>query len=71
LCAKEGIRQDLIASHNQQKNGVVGRKNISIVGFLEKCCMTRDFHYLYGNNIAIKLFTLEQEPSQNSWNDYT
>ena len=32
LCAKEGIRRELIAPHNPQYNGVAERKNKSIVG---------------------------------------
>lgn len=32
FCAKEGIRRELIAPHNPQKNGVVERKNRIIVG---------------------------------------
>ena len=32
LCAKEGIRRDLIAPHNPQQNGVVEHKNLNIVG---------------------------------------
>ena len=32
FCAKEGIRRELIAPHNPQKNGVVERKNKTIVG---------------------------------------
>eukprot|EP00253_Pinus_taeda_P014294 PITA_14294 len=32
LCAKEGIRRELIAPHNPQLNGVAERKNMHIVG---------------------------------------
>ena len=32
FCAKEGIQRELIAPHNPQQNGVVERKNITIVG---------------------------------------
>jgi transposase InsO family protein len=32
LCAKEGIRWELTTPHNPQQNGVVERKNKSIVG---------------------------------------
>jgi hypothetical protein len=32
LCRKEGIRRELIAPHNPQQNGVVKRKNRTIVG---------------------------------------
>ena len=32
LCVSEGIRRNLKAPHNPQKNGVAERKNICIVG---------------------------------------
>jgi len=32
FCAKEGIRKELKAHHNPQKNGVAERKNYNIVG---------------------------------------
>jgi transposase InsO family protein len=32
LCSKEGIRRELIAPHNPQQNGVVKRKNKTIMG---------------------------------------
>ena len=32
FCASEGIRRELIAPHNPQQNGVVERKNKTIVG---------------------------------------
>jgi transposase InsO family protein len=32
FCSKEGIQRELIAPHNPQQNGVVERKNRTIVG---------------------------------------
>ena len=32
FCSKEGIRRELIAPHNPQKNGAAERKNRTIVG---------------------------------------
>jgi hypothetical protein len=32
FCSKEGIRRELIAPHNPQQNGVVERKNRTIMG---------------------------------------
>ena len=32
FCAKEGIKRELVTPHKPQKNGVVERNNISIVG---------------------------------------
>ena len=32
FCSAEGIRRELIAPHNPQQNGVVERKNITIMG---------------------------------------
>jgi transposase InsO family protein len=32
FCSREGIRRELIATHNPQQNGVAERKNIMIVG---------------------------------------
>ena len=32
FCSKEGIQRQLIVPRNPQKNGVVERKNITIVG---------------------------------------
>ena len=32
FCSKEGIRRELIAPHNPQKNGFAERKNRTIVG---------------------------------------
>ena len=32
FCASEGIRKEVISPHNPQQNGVLERKNISIVG---------------------------------------
>jgi IS30 family transposase len=32
LCSREGIRRELVAPHNPQQNGVVERKNKTIVG---------------------------------------
>ena len=32
FCSTEGIRRELIAPHNPQQNGVVERKNRTIVG---------------------------------------
>ena len=48
LCAKEGIRRELIAPCNPQRNGVIEKKNCNIVGAARPCCTIMDCLCPYG-----------------------
>jgi transposase InsO family protein len=58
LCAKEGIKRDLIVPYNPQHNGVVEKKNMAIVGAVTSMIHDRGLPFFLWDeacNIAIYL----------------
>ena len=71
FCSVEGIRRELIASHNPQQNGVAKWKNRTIVGVAQAMLHDQGLPpSLVGRSMQYNSLCAEPLSSQDTWHEY-